>query len=231
MRQPTRQAPDLSRLLEHARLIPVVPKPVRARLLARARATATAEVPHERELNERELIVEPSRRIPVVAWLAAAALIVSAAGAVMVARSGAKDERPAAPLPSVHVVSLLPAAPAPAVMLPAAAVSAPVPEQALRRPVPGSVTVQESYATELRLLRRAQSAFAQRDFTKALTVIAEHTRNFPSGRLSEEREALRIQSLAGSGRADEARHATSAFAKRFPRSVLLPRLQQLTGTN
>jgi hypothetical protein len=60
-------------------------------------------------------------------------------------------------------------------------------------------------------------------------VIAEHGRRFPNGRLAEQREALRVKSLAGSGRAEEARHAVAAFAKRFPRSALLQRLQETAG--
>jgi hypothetical protein len=42
----------------------------------------------------------------------------------------------------------------------------------------------------------------------------------------EEREALRVRSLAGAGNMDQARRVFGAFASRFPRSVLLPRLRQ-----
>jgi hypothetical protein len=56
-------------------------------------------------------------------------------------------------------------------------------------------------------------------------VVARHAHRFPNGRLSEEREAFRIRSLVGSGQTDEGRRAVTAFARRFPRSVLLPRLQ------
>ena len=91
------------------------------------------------------------------------------------------------------------------------------------------MTPKESYAAELDLLQRAQVAFAGRDFPGALVLVAEHARRFPNGRLAEEREALRVRSLAGSGRADDARRAVAAFANRFPRSVLLPRLMQSAG--
>jgi hypothetical protein len=45
--------------------------------------------------------------------------------------------------------------------------------------------------------------------------------------LAEERDALRIRALVGAGRTPEARRAAAAFANRFPRSVLLPRLKEM----
>jgi hypothetical protein len=94
----------------------------------------------------------------------------------------------------------------------------------LRRPIAAT----ESYAPELALLRRAQTEYASHEFADALILVAEHARRFPNGRLAEEREALRVRSLAGAGHGDEARRAFAAFAKRFPRSALLPRLQAVT---
>jgi hypothetical protein len=81
-------------------------------------------------------------------------------------------------------------------------------------------------AAELDLLRRARGAYRQRDFSGALRLVAEHDRRFPQGHLAEEREALRVRSLAEAGRAAEARQAAAAFAARFPRSVLLSRVTQ-----
>jgi hypothetical protein len=94
------------------------------------------------------------------------------------------------------------------------------------RPPRSPATAHESYAAERGLLQRAQVAYARHDLPAALVLVAEHARRFPSGRLAEEREALRVRSLAASGRAGAARRAVSAFAARFPRSVLLPRLQR-----
>jgi hypothetical protein len=93
-----------------------------------------------------------------------------------------------------------------------------------------SLTPRESYAAELGLLQRAQAAYARRDLSGALALAAEHSRRFPDGRLAEEREALRVRSLAASGRGADARRAVAAFARRFPHSVLLPRLQQTSAT-
>ncbi len=88
-----------------------------------------------------------------------------------------------------------------------------------------SMAPQESYAAELQLLQRAQSEYASHDFTNALMLVAEHGRRFPNGRLAEEREALRVRSLARAGRSDEAQRALASFAQRFPHSAFLPRLQ------
>ncbi|HZL16793.1 MAG TPA: hypothetical protein VFG23_03490 [Polyangia bacterium] len=89
-----------------------------------------------------------------------------------------------------------------------------------------SVFPQESYAAELGLLQRAQSDYASHDFPDALVLVGEHARRFPNGRMAEERDALRVRSLANMGRGDEARHALADFAKHFPHSALLPRLRQ-----
>jgi hypothetical protein len=90
--------------------------------------------------------------------------------------------------------------------------------------------VSDVLAAELDLLRRARSAYGQRDFSGALLLVAEHNRRFPQGHLAEEREALRVRSLAGAGRSAEARQAAAAFAARFPRSVLLSRVTQASDS-
>jgi hypothetical protein len=79
---------------------------------------------------------------------------------------------------------------------------------------------------EIELLRRAQVAYQRRDFSSALALIAEHAHRFPKGPLAEEFEALRVESLVGSGHADKARRAGAIFLARFPRSVLLPRIEE-----
>jgi hypothetical protein len=83
---------------------------------------------------------------------------------------------------------------------------------------------------ELRVLQPAQRAVAQGSFASALAVIAEHQRRFPSGRLAEEREALRVKALLGLGRSAEAQRTGAAFRKRFPRSALHGRIDEMLGT-
>jgi hypothetical protein len=84
---------------------------------------------------------------------------------------------------------------------------------------------QANYGAELELMRSAHVAYARHDFTSALLLAGEHARRFPGGLLTEEREALRVRSLLGAGRLAEARRAAASFATRFPRSVLVHRLE------
>src|SRR6185369_7936123 len=72
---------------------------------------------------------------------------------------------------------------------------------------------------ELQLLRAARQDVTRGDFAGALAVIAEHVRRFRNGVLVEEREALRVKSLAGLGRREEAQRAANRFHARFPHSV------------
>jgi hypothetical protein len=211
--------PELEEVLVCGRAIGRVPDVVRARALARARATVAAAA-----ANPPEPARVARRRGFTIAWAAAAALIAVTAGAVAALRSQAPHAQQVAP-PShlraaearVHVPALdsPPASPTTAPQVSSAAKP-----QGFRRPA----FAQESYAAELELLSRAQVAYAGRDFSDVLALVAEHRRRFPNGRLAEEREALRVRALAGSGRTDEARRAVGAFADRFPRSVFLPRL-------
>jgi TolA-binding protein len=87
----------------------------------------------------------------------------------------------------------------------------------------------ETYAKELRVLQPARQAVAQQDFGAALSAIAEHQQLFPSGRLTEEREALRVKALLGLGRTAEAQRAGAAFHTNFPRSALLGRIDEMLG--
>jgi hypothetical protein len=221
---------EVEKVLEDGRTIRRVPDVVRARALARARATVVAEAARKPMLPpaEASMIVAGAgrgrgRRVAIAACVA---LVLGAAGAgaawrVWTPQAIEPLSRPSSP------TSSRPRAPA-------AEVAAPSPPSPAPNPTPPArphhlarpVTPQESYRAELDLLQRANVAYAARDFSGALVLVAAHARRFPNGRLAEEREALRIRSLAGSGRGDEARHAASQFAVRFPRSVLLPRLRQ-----
>jgi hypothetical protein len=87
----------------------------------------------------------------------------------------------------------------------------------------------ESYTKELLVLQPARQAVARQDFNSALSAITEHQRQFPSGRLTEEREALRVKALLGLGRNAEAQRAGAAFRVRFPRSALLGRIEEMLG--
>jgi hypothetical protein len=218
--------PDLEAMLEHARVIPPVSDVVRARALARARATAATA---SASTVEAEGLPARVRRPSFAAAAAIAfALLAGGAAAALLHRTPAP---PPAPPAAPRAIERAPAPPAPVAEPAAPPDVAPQPSAVAKTRRPARVpTPQESYAAELDLLRRAQSAYASRDFSNALVLVAEHGRRFPNGRLAEEREALRVRSLASSGRRGEARNAVDAFANRFPRSVLLPRLRDAVGT-
>jgi hypothetical protein len=210
--------PELDALLEAGRVIPRVPEVVRTRVLSRARATmaTTAALPHESTPSVR-------RRTLTVALAASLALVVGAAVATAALLGRAPSSSQPAPLAIPHTerplhnstLDVLPS-------LPTVAPQSAFP--ARQQPWKRAATAQESYAAELELLQRAQVAYAAREFHHVLARVAEHVRKFPSGRLAEEREALRVRALEGAGRTEEARRAAAVFASRFPRSIMLPRL-------
>ncbi len=215
----------LNVLLGRGREIRPVLDVMRARALARARAAVAAGTVH---LPGATATPVPRRSFR-IAVAAAIALLIGAGGVAAAFRSGAFDRpapqtsSPTTAAASAHTVRAEMAA------RPASAPAVAIGRRERRDRPGGPVTAQESYAAELRLLQRAQVVYAGRDFPEALVLVAEHARRFPNGRLAEEREALRVRSLASAEHGDEARRATAAFAARFPRSVLLPRLQKLAG--
>jgi len=219
---------ELAVVMAEGRQISRAPDVVRARLLARAReaiAASRTAVP----------IVVPDATPAWRGWRVAVAagsvLVLSAAGAgaalyTRAPRSNDGGAAPAERAPARTRVVKHPAARvAVQVTAPEPAAAPPLSRPRAQHPRP-LLTPQESYAAELRLLQGAQSDYTSQDFPDALVLLAEHARRFPDGRLAEEREALRIRSLEGAGRGDEARHALASFGRRFPRSALLPRLQQ-----
>jgi hypothetical protein len=205
--------PELDTLLTAGKPIEQVSDIVRARALTRARAGMEEAVASRLTVNPRG-----SRRVLSLAIAASLVLLVGVAGAVVAIRTLAPQPLPPAQPVRQHAVAPAPVPPTEPTMQPT--VVAPAPTKRPARPA----VVSESYAAELELLQRAQAAHAGRDFRDALTVVAEHRRRFPNGRLAEEREALRVRALSGAGRTNESRAAAASFAERFPRSVLLPRL-------
>ncbi len=223
-RDPRLPEPELEQLMERGRIIRPLPDVVRARALARARATVAATA-------AETALPAPAATAPVragarrIAVAASIVLLAGGAGALAALRARPSDRRDAAlaspaPPPAIPQSRAV----APEITLPAPAAPEPAAGK-VRRPA-RAADARESYRAELDLLQRAQVAFASRDFAGALVLVAEHGRRFPNGRLAEEREALRIRSLLGSGRGDDARRATATFANRFPRSVLLPGIRE-----
>jgi hypothetical protein len=65
--------------------------------------------------------------------------------------------------------------------------------------------------------------------TEALRPLDEHARRFPRGRLEEERDALRIQTLARLGEGSRASELAREFSVRFPESPLLGAVRAANG--
>jgi len=215
------------------------PDDVRERVIERARAS----LPHNRRaLTEHS----PSPRRARIGVAAAAAVVLSALCAVAFFAGYRIRNRSAEPLklPAVLSSSIVQQVPAPSVIVALSPVTPPSSQLSanseavlgVRRsanPSPRGAAKSaldiESYTKELRVLQPAREALARQDFNSALSAIAAHQRLFPSGRLTEEREALRVKALLGVGRTADAQHAGAAFRSRFPRSALLGRIEEMLG--
>lgn len=239
-RRDARWEPELEALLRPRKIERQVPPEIRARALARARAFATGApmpMPAPRASDTRSP-ASPLMRVGLAplqfAVLASVAVAGGAVGTALTLSNRRVDPAPReapAPMQSSPLLRAstgrAPEQPTPvsgavAVAPPSASVEPP-------RAVRGA-SESDAFASEFDLLARAQAAYTRHDFSRALGLVGEHARRFPSGHLAEEREALRVRSLLGSGRRDDAERAASAFARRFPRSVLLPRVAEALPT-
>jgi len=216
--------PEVEALLApHRRVLPLA-----ASVEARALARATAAMEWAEPAPFRAL-ARP--------WLAAAAAgavvaLGAAAYAAHVWRGWPVSTTPArvAPIAMPRVPKLRPPATvaivreteAPATIVP----SAPAPSR--HAASKGSTTTIRPTNAELLLLRLAREDLTRGDYAGALSAVAEHARRFRNGGLVEEREALRVKSLAGLGRRDDARRAATDFHARFPHSVLLSTFERMT---
>ena len=222
-REPTLE-PELAALLDPRRVERRAPPEVRARALARVRAIVAAggQVPPVTALS---LAPPPSARPALGRGLVRFALPASLAAAAVVAIGAvAALHTPPARTPPLAASAQPPAAmpqqaEAPAIL----PQSATLPDLAPPKPARNARPTGDLGTTELELLARAQTAYTQRDFSRAIALVSELNRRFPNGHLAEEREALRVRSLMAAGRAAEGQRAAAAFAVRFPRSVLLPK--------
>lgn len=209
---------EVRALLDYEREITPLPATVRARAVARARAALVAGVARA----DRSVAVPPRPR-----WAAAAAVIgilsvgVGAAAYQFRAYLAPANDRPAA-------------APAPRPAPPPAPVAAAQEAEEAEEATPATAVDKPTLSradqarAELRLLRQARAAVAREDYAAALPQIAEHAHRFKDGRLTEEREALRVKALVGLDRTAEARRAAAAFRARFPRSVLLSAVNKMS---
>jgi len=213
--------PDIAALLRDARDVPPPPATERRRVAARIALTTGLAIPGA-SLAGAKLLAG--------AWVARAvglAVAVAALGGVAVgtlrpappvarpsARAAPVVARPAVPPPAPPLVAR-PTVPSPVV------VAAPMPPAALPRPAVAARPVDDSALdAELALIEGAHGALARGDTTSAQADLARHARLHPRGRLTPEREALRVQCLAANGDRDAAEAARVRFHQRFPASVL-----------
>jgi hypothetical protein len=105
--------------------------------------------------------------------------------------------------------------------MPIAAVVAPKTQPTTLASISGPATV----AAETRLLRDADAALRAGDATRALALVTEHAASFPSGVLSEERDAERIAVLCALGRNAQARESAMSFLRDHARSPLAARVR------
>jgi len=229
--------PEVESLLHYRPVARHLPDDVRARVLARGQAfmsvtsgrrpiSRVAPVASPRPLAASSSQGSGLRRLAVAA---AIAILAGAAGAFAALHSRTVDA-PAAAFPTGSG----------SFPLPVREETGPYPELATPTAAPATTTHHATHhamankphsvprvrggdpLVEVELLQHAHLAYARRDFRGALALVAEHARRFRDGPLAEECEALRVESLLAAGHSMEARRASLAFAKRFPRSVLLP---------
>jgi hypothetical protein len=92
-------------------------------------------------------------------------------------------------------------------------------------PSSARVAPEDTLIAERKVLDAARKALGSGDHAAAMRALDEHTKVHANGRLVEEREALRVRTLADSGRLDEARTVATRFRARWPESVLLPAVE------
>ncbi len=83
---------------------------------------------------------------------------------------------------------------------------------------------------ESQLLMQARAAHNAGDGARALVLLGEHRRNFATGMLAQERDALEVQALVRVGQFGEARKRARAFLARFPGSPHSEKMRTMVGT-
>jgi hypothetical protein len=164
------------------------------------------------------------RTIP---FLVGAALAGGGIGAAVHARFAS---RPTAPMSITTATALAsePVSAAPSSSVAAIPIASPAVSVAEAKVVPARKEPPEgagkdvSLGRERDLIERARMAIARGQGGAALEALDRHAKDFPRGRLVEEREALAVQALVQDGRLDGARARATLFRTRFPSSVFLP---------
>jgi hypothetical protein len=136
-----------------------------------------------------------------------------------VAAPTAAPPEPARPSAPVEAPPVVESAPSPSAA-PSATAPAPGSDAAAKQPSSGST---HPATTEAVLLEGARSVLGSNP-ARALQLTDEHRARFPSGVLAQEREVIAIEALKRLGRADAAARRVEAFARRYPGSAYLKKL-------
>jgi hypothetical protein len=218
-----RLSPGARVLLDEEQAIPVLPAVVRANVLARARAALAA--------NALEALPSPPRAALPAVWAASLTLaVVAISVAADVAWYGlhapvARVEAPV--LASTASASVLDDAVSKGpnaleLIAPKDRDAAPAQPRVLPPPRFRTPPV-DTVRGEPRLRRPMRSSGARSDFVAALPPLNEHACLFRDSWLAEERETLRVNTLRGLGRAEDARRAATSFRAHFPHRAVYPR--------
>lgn len=199
-----------------------------------ASLASSHDPPPEMALRVRERVAVRVAAAPSItprpAWMAWVGVGVTILALAWWATRPPASVAPVAPLPRPVPAVVAPTAP---IALPVIAAPAPPPSpMVIAAPAPAVPTVvaprveRDDLPAELRWIERAQTALAADDPAAAQAALRGHARAFPHGHLSEEREALAVQVLCASGRADEARRAAAVFVARHPTSPQAARVRR-----
>ncbi|MET0791264.1 MAG: hypothetical protein ABW061_07050 [Polyangiaceae bacterium] len=221
-------SPRVEALLAQERAPLPIAQDVRDRVLARAHEAAGQGIGASEFARPRWLI---SSR-PFLAAAVGVAVVIGIVAALRVLRSEQKPP-PIVAASAAPSAAQLPVAPE----APIAPDSTPTPTASgsTLAPVDGRTRNARPVASdrasdgldELSLLSRARQADGRGDFAAVLDRVREHAQKYPTGRLSEEREVLRVKALVGLGRVEQARRAAAQFRQAFPRSVLLHKVDEM----
>jgi hypothetical protein len=133
----------------------------------------------------------------------------------------AASPEPQAPVPS-DLPSALPTRPGIRRHTVAPVTAVPVPQE-------NAEAADAQLRREQEMVRHARLALRSGDTKEALRLLADHAREFPLGRLAEERYGLQVRALLESGDERGARERLTEMSGKFPESPLLPGLQQAVG--
>ena len=230
-RTPSPLSPAVEALLVHER-VPPPPQPemVRERAFARARAAPdefapAASSPRAAPMRVRRLIFASAAGITLVAGAAAAFQMMRRPAPIPSTETGSRENRTPMMVAPPAETELAPTNTKPV----EAPSTGPVrPSSPSRRALPADK--HDGGLGEIQLLSRARESDMRGDYADVLGILAEHERRFPGGRLSEDREVLRVKALVGLGRGGEARRAAAKFRRQFPRSILMKKVDEILAS-